>query len=263
MLNNLFQKNTKKTEHRSLKIGYLEMLASSLVVYSAIDVHFADEFKRMIKASKVKRVRGKTKKISRLSLILAPPDTLCAYQRAEWLIKLLEKEKTRKNEPALSLLFDFVNDDPAIVPKNLIVGVAATSIPGITLGKIRRRVMNIILNSDFLKNCTKLELAKKVTSASTGVLSPTLKKAKFSQKMLEPDIAEWIFGDRYVSFFAADEKELKKIKNDLIRSEILHSSTYSKGRPAVIALSPAANSEYVKNAWDLELLRDDGSFRTK
>lgn len=61
--------------------------------------------------------------------MLVPADTNLAMQRTEWLIQNRETD----------LLASWVTDKPGENPKMIVVGVVVVAIPGITMGKFRRR----------------------------------------------------------------------------------------------------------------------------
>ena len=242
------------TKNKILKFTYLESLAASLVEYAYSNNGFAGELKRLCRYLEGNyRVDGQKKEILARKW-LAPVNDETAITRAIWLINRINEEEIGSEAAAQSLL-QWERDYPYEAPKQVVVGIAATTIPGITVGRVsKRRVMTLIVETGS-SGGEAAELSRLAVRASQGVVSRALERAGGEVDKLDPDMAMWMYEDREVKFYRADRKELTNIKKDLDRAGVVNELLSKEGNPLALALSPAVNPEAEGITWNLRSLK--------
>lgn len=184
--------------------------------------------------------------------ILAPKDLTDAIYRAQWLSKKLSEERFPGSTEATALLSNWMKDDPAESPKLLVVGVIVVAIPGITMGKFhRRKSMAVVIREETLKRSGSF-VGKNISKATGGVLLKEVRFAGGALDKLEPDTADWFFGDRETEIYTASGEVLEEMEKEFRKVRIIHEKIQEDGRPIMIALSPSVNMETASSRWPLD-----------
>ncbi len=236
------------------KIQYSEVLSMSLLLYAQKDKNFAQVLKNMIhNIPRVKEICP-PKDFKESAVILLPGYRDIALRRAEWLVESITNRKISGYEEAISILSSWAKDETIESPKQVIIGLVGLAIPGVTLGIISKKIsMAFIINHKLINN-SKLDLARKATQASHGILSGALVMAGGDFKKVEPEIVDWFFGDKSLQFYSADAKKINKIKKELKEMNIIYEAIERKGETAMLAVSPVANSNCQEMYWNLKPL---------
>lgn len=234
---------------------YSEALALSLIVYAQAHHEFSLYLDKLIEQKLPIKLTTSTFSFPINLEILWPIDITTAKQRAFWLIKNIAENHLPGSTKATALLA--AAQQQKLTPRNLIVGIVGVAIPGITLGLIKRRpvTMTVVVRSDMVGKPAFL-LAEKIISASFNIFSRSLQMANNEISRLEPEIAEWFYGSRTLSFFAATEKEITRIKQQLSQLGVIHSLIRDEGHAAVLAMSPAVNLSALTTTSTIEPLQN-------
>lgn len=244
---------TKKAVYEP--VTYSEALAVSLVLFARKDKDFSSILKKLVhKLSNISSVKSQLRSIDGVE-ILIPQDINTAMRRAEWLVgKIVENAPRRGLWRASRVLTSWAGEKELESPKQIVIGITIGIIPGLTLGNIRRKVtMKIIIRCDLAER-TDCNVMHMVNKASCGIVERAIRTARGHAGKLEPEVSDWLFGDKEMSFYSADEKTLHKVGKELSRLDIPHIEVEDGGGMAVLAVSPAVNSEYIEASWKLELL---------
>ena len=227
-------------------LEYSEVLAESLILYAKEDPLFARELK-----SKISTLPLFQSDENLLSLpyiiqdfdLLRPADATLAHRRAEWLIEGINQNTLPGAFRARQILVTWNRDSSmiSVIPKQIVVGIIVVAIPGITMGKFKRRVsIKIVIREDLAKSIT-ADLTKKIIQASNGFLVKNLASAGGNIKKLEPDIADWLLGDNASHLYSATPNSIGLIANELESMNIPHFVVSDEKGTAVMAISPAVS----------------------
>lgn len=228
---------TAVVDHRPF--WYSEALALSLLQYAKGNPHFASVLADMAKALPLPINLAPELDISKPVNLLLPIDEAYAVERAEWLIPQLLENKLAGAASASRLLTTWANDPAS--RRQLIVGVVGVAIPGITLGYISRRLtMSIIVRQDQAKQ-NELQLARQVSQVSLHLVSRSLRQAHGKADQIEPELADWFFGEQAMMFYQATAEQLKGIETELRRMDVPYAALNKGETTGVMAISPVVN----------------------
>lgn len=65
---------------------------------------------------------------------------------------------------------------------------------------------------------------------------------------------DWFYGEKAMSFYKAAENQLTQINHELEILHVPHAVIETDGNIDILAISPAANSDYIEARWDLQSL---------
>lgn len=233
-------------------LSYGEALTLSLIEYAEAHKKFAEVLRGLVFHLPRNVDRGVGAYRERDVRILVPEDADDALRRATWLLPRIEEERTPEYNRAAAILVDWAGTRREEEPKQIVVGVVQVAIPGITLGKIKRRRKVLLFVRPDVAERKDFEMSRRVSEATLGLLAGALEEAGGNVYELEPEVGDWFFGERETAFFAADEKELVRIGKELEELDVLHFTTEENGRDAVLAVSPAVNSAYAATVWNAQ-----------
>lgn len=235
------------------KLHYAEALAASLVHYARLDQPFARQLAGLVSPLHLYQMVSLPRFPQELE-ILMPADGDTAERRAAWLVDRILAGDLPGAANAARILLTVSQIDPRGEPKLVVVGVFAVAIPGITLGRFRRRqIMPVLIRRDFAAS-EKFVLSRTVGQASVGVLRSALDLAQGRLEELEPEIDGWLFGDRAMHFYAADEMTMRGVERELRELEVAHAAVKADDQTVVLAVSPAVNGMYLEHYWEVEPL---------
>ncbi len=244
-----------EAKNKFCEFSYLESLGVALIEYTVLNPEFGEELRKL--CSQIRYgYQGRELRESLYSSWLLPANLEVALQRTVWLINQINEDKVLGARDTAERLLEWERNYPHKSPKQLIVGLAATSIPGLTLGKVSKLTnMALIVNKESsFKAGT--ELARLVVRASQGIVSKSLDKARGSVDSLEPEVAMWMYGDREVDFHQAEGEQIRKIKFELDKAGAVSEIIRKDNKPQALALSPVVNVSAVKESWNLESLKN-------
>jgi len=232
---------------------YAESLAASLAGYARQDRRFYAFLKHRVR-DKLVSAHGREnawQNAGHLKLIM-PATRHQAERRTDWLIRCIRFQAIPGAKAAQECLEMLVSqqDDPRL--KQIVVGVAATSVPGVTVGRLHKKVsMTIIVNQDNLP-ASQTELAQKATKASHQVLLSALENAGGNLGELEPEIGDWFFAEKDVVFYQAAGKEISRLEAELRALGVPYSLSQKDDHVGLLAVSPAANNAGMQELWEIE-----------
>jgi len=238
----------------SQPLQYGEALADALLCYARNNERFAHTLLKLLK-----RLPSSNQAYPPLAAregiqILIPSEAHAATRRAEWLISRIVENSIPGAQKALAMLTAYAAEKPAEDSKQLIIGIVGFAIPGITLGYWdKKERMLIIVRRDLADNAT-FDVSRSVTQASIGVLQRAFEMAGGDARKLEPEIADWFFGERGITFCAADPAELSHIVYEVQSLDIIHSVMEKEAKPAVVAISPVINRSCERMRWKVKQL---------
>ncbi len=236
------QKAIKKTK------SYEDSLCLSLISYAKKNPSFYFTIK-----DKVSRFSLTGEEIccsSNCIEILEPVDEYAATKRLEWIVN-----ESKFAENNIATLISFVSTNEREEPKQIIVGITATDIPGLTLGRFKTKVfMTFLINSDLVSD-RGIETTEKITQTSLQIFQNAMERANGDIRKIDPDTAEWFFGDKKISFYETKGEEIEKIKREIKELNIPYSEIKEKEETAFLAINPSFNGDNASLYWKLNPLQ--------
>jgi hypothetical protein len=255
MFTQLDSKNTtQKTKTYSQPVSYPASLAASLLYYSQINPVISTKLKGLTKNIVPQgSVKPPFKKLEGIELLM-PTGQEIALRRSKWLIDYINNNPAN-TRLAAQLLTTASRPRTLTDPKQIVVGIAATSIPGVTVGRITKKIekMMIVIRRDLAFE-QPLTLTQQITQAGLEVLSNALNMAKGNFKKIEPEIGNWFLDSRQLSFYCTHSFTLSRIESELNRLSINHSVMTQNDEITIIAISPSVNTSYSQIRWELDPL---------
>ncbi len=254
MFKTKFKKLKTEKDFKGLEFSYLESLALSLVEYASQNRVFAKNLISLIKNIDDHSFEYEGGTYFKTGKYLCPEDTETAIVRAVWLISRINGEKGPSRDSATQILLEWKNVYPYESPKQVIVGVAATSVPGFTLGQVsRKKNMSLVLDKKLRKD-NDLDLGRLSVQASCGIITRSLEQVGGKADKLEPDVSMWICGERGVNFYQTYRHKLEIIKEELDSFGVVNEGIKRDGKLIALALSPVVNRPLSEKSWDLEFI---------
>jgi hypothetical protein len=144
---------------------------------------------------------------------LMPTSLEQAVARALWLVGRVEAQAIEGYSTVGKLLSGFARIREYEEPKAIVLGLEIGVLPIGLMGKMksRREPMNVIIRDSFFHTVSPGELTRQVTSLTHHIIERALIDAQGSTAHLEPEIGDWLFGDKQLSLFHADEATMRTL----------------------------------------------------
>jgi len=221
------------------KITYGKALAISLMAYAKTDEKISSECRRLFSSFLPSSISAYPN-IGECIKILVPENSESAMKRARWLFRMVEEKKLPESREVAMVLGAWARGESWEEPRQLVIGVVGVAIPGITLGKIKRRETLIVVAREDVAQTN--GIAHKINQVCLSLLSRAFVAAENDIKNIEPEVGGWFFGNRDIDYYTASGKQMLKIKNDLSSLNVNFTSIENAEAPEVLAISPAVNS---------------------
>lgn len=237
------QKNfppNNKTIHKTKKqtLSYQENLAYFLLGISKSDKTIYEH------------ILAQTSSIKTNNVLLMPHNNYSPIFRSEkelikpridWLLKNYHDNNGPEFKKAVQILAAGVRDKTYESPSQIVVGVVGMAIPGPTLGKLfKKRIMDVFVTGSIAQ---KEKLASAVAQATHKALLSAVTLAGGEIKNIDPDMAEWFFGEKAIKIRYTDDKKINEIKKELNETNIPYGEIKYLDRTIALAASPAFNPE--------------------
>lgn len=177
-----------------------------------------------------------------------------AIVRTQWLMHMLKQGLLPEKERALSILHTWNASREQTEPKAVVLGVKWGAFPLGIWGdpKIKVHPMNIILLQDVFENHTKTTLTKEVNALTHTIVAQSVVKAHGNIYHTEPELADWLFGEKYLHLYPAKETVLTELLHYVKEWNIPHAVHESNEQVTHIALNPVVYIEDIPCASELE-----------
>ncbi|MFH0892581.1 MAG: hypothetical protein V1867_07470 [Candidatus Falkowbacteria bacterium] len=230
---------------------YIGAMAGSLLAFAGRDPLFCAELKRL--TGDMAQGPAEPIRLETPSPLFIPADADTAVERAGWLVARLKENIWTNGNGITAGLKAGIRGLESSDPRQLIVGIAGLAIPGVTLGLIKkRRRLSVIIDPDLARAAPAWIVAEKTARASLGILSLSLALVRHDIKKIEPELADWFYGEREIALYRTDNFSF--VKNELEKTGVLFSESGYRGRTALLGLSPAINIEEAPRGWKLKRL---------
>lgn len=255
---------------------YLKALAGSLLLYADETPHFAPRLnvlmnafigswripEKPIVAPSQLQLAGKSPAgLPAATIMLMPQSDTDATRRAQWLLRQIGSRAWKHDqeaETAMTLLRSWQQQyqgstGPESQPK-LVVGVIRVAIPGVTLGRVRRvhQQMPIIVERSAMNALNTRSMAQAAGEAALATFFHELAGAGGVTRRLEPDVADWFFGERALGFYQTEVGSLNAFASELERLGVPHATAWHEGTLALVAASPTVTGMHHLSRWGIE-----------
>ncbi|PLX22207.1 hypothetical protein C0584_00430 [Candidatus Parcubacteria bacterium] len=229
------KKNNKTYTKKKVaqKDKYLSNLSSAIVLAAKEDKTLAKYISEKFLGRDFKF--SKNVKAGEYAYVLMPSSTDMAIRKFDWLLEL-------ENEEALAPLISWSKSYEDEQAKNLVVGIVGMAIPGVTLGIIKKRfTMNFLIKKSSVKKSALVNIGIK---SSTNLLSRCIKKVNGNTNKLEPELYDWLHGDRDVQFFDLENNSISDIGNMLTELGVDYVEIRQNTKTIGYTISPVVNDDF-------------------
>lgn len=215
---------------------------AALALYAQQDLEFADWVRGVLPAGGVRTTsfidvdRG---------VVTLPETRAMAQRRVHWLIE-------QNEHAALAALQAYIVDKPQEQPKQIVIGLVGTSIPGLTIGRPKFRALKILVRDDV--EFTGISLAKVVQAVTSDLIAKNLQAADGIMRNMDPDMGQWLADERATVFYKASLDTMRRIQFELHEAGVSFCEVRDEVGSLTMAISPAVNGAYADLQWGLESL---------
>lgn len=241
------KKETKVKNFDSVQ-NYQTLLALSLLDYAKIDRYFAQAMYGKLAGMDLSQKTAHSPKIdSEFLKYLIPSSTDMALRRLDYILA-----EYADAESVIAPLHGWAKSFEDESPKNIVVGLVGMAIPGPTMGMIKKRYsMNFLLSG--YNKIGKKDLVKKSLDASFDIVAANIKNKKGDTNRLEPELYDWLFGDREISFYEASFDKLEEIKSQIKKAGLSFKEVKNNDNFKALVLSPVVDREYFSDLQKIDL----------
>ena|GEM_PF-5178946 len=218
---------------------YAVSLTHALIAYAESHDAFRAWFTRTLRTLTLPETSAHTPPAGKVTPLM-PHDDTQAMRRVAWLLETIRERRTTGHEEAAALLATWGNaqtEPQGFVVLGLKYGVLDYGI----IGEPRRHheTMTIVINGSLVNDHAAIALAPHVTAVTHSVVEQGLITAHGHTAKLEPELGDWLFGDKEMVFFSAPAPALAAL-HDTLQHIGVPTGTWADGSaPQVIAICPS------------------------
>lgn len=244
-------------------ISYKEAVVRSLVLYAEKSKEFSNYLHSALYEfflSHEKPVQDGVRDVrlsseeSGFKLLLPKTDDV-AVGRVSWFLNSasLSPRDFSASEKSIVLLANWATTEPSPAPKNVVLGVKIGVLPIGLMGHMKiEEKMPLIARSDFFSRTAPVVLAKEAVRTSAGVIEQVLRAAYGQMRLIEPEVSDWLTGEREAIFYTADPKNIRAFIAELRRLFIAHSCVEDENGVALLAVNPSINLSSLELQWNMK-----------
>ena len=206
-MNKSLHKKTKNSPN------YYECTAHSLTHFADKNASFASWLYHAIPVQK----NTARNKMHRASHTITIPNERYAVRKTAWLIEQSQKHNVPAHQQVLDILYTWKQAQENPEPKAIILGLIMTDAPFGLVGQPKKKhhPMDIIISNTVYTKTSKHSLAQTATTLSHEVLQKSILRAKGNIQDIEPELADWFFGEKKIVFHRTSLSVIKKLKKEL------------------------------------------------
>jgi len=167
--------------------------------------------------------------------ILLPHTRTQALRRTAWLLE--EARRHPKHHMARTVLAQAIRVQNE--PKAIVLGIDMGALPIGVWGKWKRKdhAMHVLVSKETRMEAPATQRA--LLTTTHRVVESGLIEAGGSTKHLEPELGEWLFGNKAIGVYTAPQRELTEIRTFLETLSAPHASIETERTQTLMALSPS------------------------
>lgn len=218
--------------------SYAISLAHSLVAYAHTSEDFASVLYNLTHAIEVPETSN-----HHIDIVdthgLTPHDINQAIRRTQWLLNTCTEKRMEHANVALTIFEQWARVREREQPKAFVLGLDLGVWPVGIWGQIRRKrePMSIILRVDVPTETA--QMVQSITRLTHRVVEKGLIMANGHTGNLEPELGDWLFGDKYLALFRASPQELFEMEAHLLSIDAPHATDADQQGTTMLAITPA------------------------
>jgi len=173
---------------------------------------------------------------------LIPQSDEAAQRRTQWLLNEVALAPQAEREHVYATLAKWSHARPYEKPKAVVLGITIGVLPVGLFGEVKRKhePMAVIVRRDLRERIGAPAFLRDITKLTTGVVELGLHQADGHTARLEPELGDWLFGEKTITLYTAPHSSLKKIEQQLAGLRAPHAvSRTEQGTVEAIAMTPA------------------------
>jgi len=227
----------------------------ALLSYANHNPVFAAWFAEQVRQSGVVRQTHDSRTTLQQS-ILTLRDEYHATRRALWLLHVIPQRQIRGHELAKQVLASWVHEQEQDARQFIILGLKYGILDYGIIGYPKRRnePMHVLIRENVAKESHTSAIAQVCTKLSSNIVEQGLMVAKGNAHHLEPELSDWLFGDKHLVIFTSQKSTLKSIHNLLVRDDVPLSCLHDAQGITHLAISPTVYLPQIPGYEKLTLL---------
>lgn len=187
---------------------------------------------------------------------LVPIDREAAFRRASWLVGSVLARRHPAHEYSLHLLHHWASTRVHEKPKAIVLGITIGVLPIGLMGEMKRKrePMGVFMRKDAHNSSKTLAFQRTLTSLTHRVVELGLTAAGGATAHLEPELGDWLFGDKALCFYQADQSTLARLKVEVAGLCVPHACTEDTFGVSMLVTTPALYVEQLDAAASLHAL---------
>jgi hypothetical protein len=173
---------------------------------------------------------------------LVPRDEQAAARRAVWLLGEVATAPQEEREHVYALLSQWSRSRAYESPKAVVLGIKVGVLPIGVMGKMGRKhePMAVIVDRTKRERLGTPAMLRTLTSLTNGVVELGLHKAAGQTAHLEPELGDWLFGEKTVTLYTAPKASLEAIERELSEAGApVATEKTEQGSIVALAMTPA------------------------
>jgi hypothetical protein len=233
----------KKQQDGCDTTSYAALLAHGLVCYAANTAEYGRWLSSLL-SNYTERLVSLSSGASTLIYTgtqgMIPRSEDMAARRTIWLLDAITERRITGYRDASAVLHAWhmsrAYDEPKAVVLGIKYGVLNYGIIGHPPN--RREPMGVLIRKDVLKQYQGLQLATLLNQVTHRVVEQGLIQAQGSTSQLEPELGDWLFGDKSLAIYRAEASTLQVVLENLVHMGAPYAHQTDDGGVTALAFSP-------------------------
>lgn len=221
--------------------------AAGLLQYAAAHPGFIDTIRTYVDGADTAPIQSSPRAFPPAVNALVPETWEAAELRLSWLADAVGHRLLPQSSEATELLTRVAHADCAEDPQLLIFGFIGVQIPGPTMGIIKSKrytMMDVLVRDDYATASPKGQLLRDANRATHGVVTRSLARTDGRVDRLEPEMVDWLFGERRIALSKASQAELDRVQGELEAINAPMSVVSDEHGTALVAVTPVVNDDF-------------------
>jgi hypothetical protein len=202
--------------------------------------------------------RGGMRADSTIARTLATYEDTQVARKALWLCQMLGEHRMEGWQIATATFVDWARAYERDHPKAVVLGIKYGAVPVGLWGKanFKDEPMAAIVRADVRARLSEVERTKLVHRLTHEIVERGLLMAGGNTSLLEPELADWLFGEKALTLFVAEPRVFANVYGAVAESVVLFAAHVEHDEPMCIVTSPMLYLESLPEASELTLLEE-------
>ncbi len=225
----------------SVAVPYAELMARGLIAFADSHVEYGRWLAGLIATHATQLADDTSPAVAYPGTYVLPHTEHYAVRRAYWLLDTIAHRRIPGHGSAGAVLRQWsmarAHDEPKAVVLGIQYGVLNYGIIGHP--PKRHEPMGVLIRDDVLRNDTGVALGAQLTMLTNNVVEQGLLLANGSTSRLEPELGDWLFGDKKLAIYRTAATTLEDIRSHLESIGAPHAYHGDAHGIALLAHTPA------------------------